>query len=199
MQKEINVNPITGSYHLAQKRWQVRKKKLRCQSGKGKESERKGERERVTLHSLSNTVLIIYFCRRRREAGGWEEGSELQLLGNVCVYMCVCVRVCVRLYACGEGGPGLLMYSHIMLGSDPAAVSKMFEAQNIIFEKCSHRLAILFLERPDIWPFSFSPSPTSTPSSLLLSRFLEELKAGTVAHLKENYHCAKCVGAFLPL
>lgn len=177
-----------------------KEKKTEMSKREGEREREKGrERERVTLHSLSNTVLIIYFCRRRREAGGWEEGSELQLLGNVCVYMCVCVRVCVRLYACGEGGPGLLMYSHIMLGSDPAAVSKMFEAQNIIFEKCSHRLAILFLERPDIWPFSFSPSPTSTPSSLLLSRFLEELRAGTVAHLKENYHCAKCVGAFLPL
>lgn len=45
--------------------------------------------------------------------------------------------------ACGEvewggrvegGSPGLLMYSHIMLGSDHAAVSKMFEAQNIILK-----------------------------------------------------------------
>lgn len=32
------------------------------------------------------------------------------------------------------GSPGLLMYSHIMLGSDHAAVSKMFEAQNIILK-----------------------------------------------------------------
>lgn len=78
------------------------------------------------------------------------------MVGNVCV-----CGVC----ACGEvgwggrvegGGPGLLMYSHIMLGSDHAAVSKMFEAQNIIFEKCSQRLAILSLPCPDIWPFSFS-------------------------------------------
>lgn len=97
-----------------------------------------------------------------------EEGRELQLLGNVCV----CVFVC--LFACGEGGPGLLMYSHIMLGSDPAAVSKMFEAQNIISEKCSQRLAILLLERPDIWPFSFSPSPTSSPASRRLSWLQED-------------------------
>lgn len=147
-----------------------------------REREKGRERARVTLHSLSNTVLIIYFCRRRRgrrrrQAGGWEEGAELHLRRNVCVYVHACMCVC--LYARGEGGPRLLMYSHIMLGSDPAAVSKMFEAQNIIFEKCSHCFAILLLERPDIWPFSFSPSPTSTPSSFPLTLFMGELRATT--------------------
>ena len=147
-------------------------------------------------------------------AGGWEEeeeeeeegGSELQLLGNVCVCLCVCACMPVE-----RGGPGLLMYSHIMLGSDPAAVSKMFEAQNIIFEKCSHRLAILFLERPDIWPFSFSPSPTSSPSSLLLTCFFffffgggggggGVVMAGHCGTVKgKNYHPANCVGATLIL
>lgn len=130
-----------------------KKKNWDVKAGKGREHHRKGEREAVTLHSLSNTVLIIYFCRRRRRRGAAEEGSGRQLLGDVCVWR--------------GGGPRLLMYSHIMLGSDPAAVSKMFEAQNIIFQKCSHRLAILFLERPDIWPFSFSPAPSSTRAWLL--------------------------------
>ena len=79
----------------------------------------------------------------------------------MCVYgVCVCVRVCLWRggigWQGGGGGPGLLMYSHIMLGSDHAAVSKMFEAQNIIFEKCSQCLAILSLPCPDIWPCSFS-------------------------------------------
>lgn len=68
-----------------------------------REREKGRERERVTLHSLSNTVLIIYFCRRRRrrrEAGGWEEGSELQLLGNVCSCACVYVHTGVCVLVC---------------------------------------------------------------------------------------------------
>lgn len=113
--------------------------------------------------------------RMRRRGGGWASVTRK--------YACVCVCARVGLHACAEGGPELLMYSHIMLGSDPAAVSKMFEAQNIFSEKkkCSHRLASLFLERPDIWPFCCSPSATSIPSSLLLSWFGGGLKAGAEA------------------
>lgn len=114
----------------------------------------------------------------------------LQLVGNVCVYG-VCVCVCLWRggigWQGGGGGPGLLMYSHIMLGSDHAAVSKMFEAQNTIFEKCSQRLAILSLPCPDIWPFSFSHfQPFFAPQQLL--------EEGRVALCccREKYPLAHC-------
>lgn len=104
----------------------------------------------------------------KEEEGEREDGRRAPSF----TYEEMCVFVCTR-GACAWApvkrgwGPRLLMYLHIMLGSDPAAVSKMFEAQNTIFEKCSHRLAILFLQRPDIWPLSFSPAYTYTPSSQL--------------------------------
>lgn len=68
-----------------------KRKKTEMSKREGESKREKGrERERVTLHSLSNTVLIIYFCRRRVMGEG-REGSELQLEGNVCLCGCVCL------------------------------------------------------------------------------------------------------------
>lgn len=113
-------------------------------------------------HSFDN--LLLWKKKKKKKASGREGGGRRASLTRK--YVCWRARtVCVCTPVKRGWGPRLLMYLHIMLGSDPAAVSKMFEAQNTISEKCSHRLAILFLQRPDTWPLSCSPAHTYTPSS----------------------------------